>query len=52
MLGAWDNDGSRLNRPELTDYLDADGGIVLPEGANVVTFLDRHIADIGDGGHS
>ena len=52
MLGARDNDGSRLNRPELTDYLDADGGIVLPEGANVVTFLDRHIADIGDGGHS
>src|ERR1700743_3599388 len=48
MLGAWDNDGSRLNRPELTDYLDADGGIVLPEGANLVTFLDRHIADIGD----
>src|ERR1700757_2051725 len=49
MLSAWDNDdGSRLNRPELTDYLDADGGIVLPEGANVVTFLDRHIADIGD----
>ena len=43
MLGARDNDGSRLNRPELTDYLDADGGIVLPEGANVVTFLDRHI---------
>src|SRR5271170_6006481 len=48
MLGVWDNDGSRLNRPELTDYLDADGGIFLPEGANVVTFLDRHIADIGD----
>jgi len=48
MLGAWDNDGSRLNRPELTDYLDADGGILLPEGTDVVTFLDRHIADIGD----
>jgi hypothetical protein len=48
MLGGWDSDGSRLNRPELTDYLDADGGIVLPDGANVVTFLDRHIADIGD----
>ena len=42
------NHGSRLNRPELTDYLDADGGIVLPEGTDVVTFLDRHIADIGD----
>ena len=40
MLGAWDNDGSRLNRPELTDYLDADGGIVLPDGANGVTFLE------------
>src|SRR5882762_10488160 len=48
MLGGSDNYGSRLNRPELTDYLDADGGIVLPEGTNVVTFLDRHIADIGD----
>src|ERR1700722_9111668 len=38
----------RGNRPELTDYLDADGGIVLPEGVSLVTFLDRHIADIGD----
>ena len=40
--------GGRGNRPELTDYLDADGSIVLPEGVNLVTFLDRHIADIGD----
>src|ERR1700737_3048671 len=40
--------GGRENRLELTDYLDADGSIVLPEGVNVVTFLDRHIADIGD----
>jgi len=32
----------------LTDYLDADGSIVLPEGVNLVTFLDRHIANIGD----
>src|SRR6201993_4152713 len=49
MLSAWDNDdGNRVNRLELTDYLDEDGGIVLPEGANVVTFLDHHIADIGD----
>jgi acyl-CoA synthetase (AMP-forming)/AMP-acid ligase II len=48
MLGASDNDGSRLNRPELTDYLDADGEIVLPEGVNMVTFLDRHIDDISD----
>src|ERR1700739_2174805 len=48
MPGTSDNDGARLNRPELADYLDADGGIVLPEGANLVTFLDRHIADIGD----
>lgn len=38
----------RGNRPELTDYLDADGGIVLPDGVNLVTFLDRHIANIGD----
>jgi acyl-CoA synthetase (AMP-forming)/AMP-acid ligase II len=36
------------NRPELTDYLDADGNIVLPEGVNLATFLDRHIANIGD----
>src|SRR5580693_4347549 len=38
----------RRNRPELTDYLDVDGSIVLPEGVNLVTFLDRHIANIGD----
>jgi acyl-CoA synthetase (AMP-forming)/AMP-acid ligase II len=49
MLGAWESDGSRLSRPELSDYLDADGEIVLPEGVNVVTFLDRHIEDIADG---
>jgi fatty acyl-AMP ligase FadD32 len=48
MPGISDNDGAGLNRLELADYLDADGGIVLPEGANLVTFLDRHIADIGD----
>ncbi len=40
--------GGRGNRPELTDYLDADGSIVLPEGVNLATFLDRHIANIGD----
>jgi acyl-CoA synthetase (AMP-forming)/AMP-acid ligase II len=40
--------GGRENRPELTDYLDADGSIVLPEGVNLVTFLDRHIDNIGD----
>jgi fatty-acyl-CoA synthase len=40
--------GGRGNRPQLTDYLDADGSIVLPEGVSLVTFLDRHIADIGD----
>jgi fatty-acyl-CoA synthase len=40
--------GGRGSRLELTDYLDADGNIVLPEGVNLVTFLDRHIADIGD----
>jgi len=38
----------RGNRLELTDYLDADGGIALPDGVNLVSFLDRHIADIGD----
>jgi acyl-CoA synthetase (AMP-forming)/AMP-acid ligase II len=42
------NDSSRVDRPKLTDYLDAAGGIVLPYGVNLVTFLDRHIADIGD----
>jgi fatty-acyl-CoA synthase len=49
MRSATGNGGDgRGNRPELTDYLDADGGIVLPEGVSLVTFLDRHIADIGD----
>src|SRR6202012_4192679 len=49
MRSASANEGSgRGDRLELTYYLDADGGIVLPEGANLVTFLDRHIADIGD----
>jgi acyl-CoA synthetase (AMP-forming)/AMP-acid ligase II len=33
---------------DLADYLDADGNIVLPEGATVVTFLDHHIATAGD----
>ncbi|WP_240563019.1 fatty acyl-AMP ligase [Mycobacterium sp. IS-1264] len=42
------NDGGGVDRPKLTDYLDADGGILLPHGVNLVTFLDRHIADIGD----
>src|ERR1700751_3045350 len=42
------NAGGRGNRPELTDFLDADGGVALPEGVNLVTFLDRHIDDIGD----
>jgi len=40
--------GGRETRPELTDYLDADGKIVLPDGVTLVTFLDRHIANIGD----
>jgi acyl-CoA synthetase (AMP-forming)/AMP-acid ligase II len=48
MAGALANGGGRLNRPQLTDYLDADGSIVLPAGVNLVTFLDRHITDIGD----
>ena len=51
MLVASDNDGSRLNRPQLSDYLDADGEIVLPEGVNVVSLLDRHIDDIGNDRH-
>ena len=49
MSGASDNEGdTRVSRPELTDYLDADGGIFLPEGVNLVTLLDRHIDNIGD----
>jgi acyl-CoA synthetase (AMP-forming)/AMP-acid ligase II len=39
---------TQVSRLELTDYLDADGSILLPEGANLVTCLDRHIATIGD----
>jgi acyl-CoA synthetase (AMP-forming)/AMP-acid ligase II len=46
MAGASDS-GGRLDRPQLTDYLDADGSISLPDGVNLVTFLDRHIDDIG-----
>src|SRR6201996_3819903 len=49
MRSAAGNEGSgRGHRLELTDYLDADGGIFLPEGVSLVTFLDRHIASIGD----
>ena len=48
MRGALRNEGSRFQRPELTDYLDADGEIVLPDGVNLVTFLDRHIDEIAD----
>src|ERR1700761_3716210 len=48
MAGALENSGGRLDRPQLTDYLDADGSIVLPPGVNLVTFLDRHIDEIGD----
>jgi acyl-CoA synthetase (AMP-forming)/AMP-acid ligase II len=49
MRGASANEGgTRSSRPELTDYLDPDGGIFLPDGVNVVTFLDRHIDSIGD----
>jgi len=33
---------------DLADYLDAEGNIVLPEGATMVTFLDHHIATAGD----
>ena len=48
MASAPAHGGDGRNRPELTDYLDADGGIVLPENVNLVTSLDRHIATIGD----
>lgn len=36
------------SRPELVDYLDEDGNIVLSAGISLVTFLDRHIANMGD----
>jgi acyl-CoA synthetase (AMP-forming)/AMP-acid ligase II len=49
MGSASGNEGAgRGSQLQLTDYLDADGGIVLPEGVNLATFLDRHIASIGD----
>ncbi|BBX48118.1 fatty acyl-AMP ligase [Mycobacterium cookii] len=48
MADAFRNEGSRFDRPELTDYLDADGSIVLPDGVSLVTFLDRHIDSVGD----
>ncbi len=48
-MGSVSNEGGRRgSRPELTDYLAVDGSILLPEGVNLVTFLDRHIANIGD----
>ncbi|HEY1839881.1 MAG TPA: fatty acyl-AMP ligase [Mycobacterium sp.] len=48
MGGGWNDSDIRVSRPELTDYLDEDGEIFLPEGVNLVTFLDRHIDNIGD----
>ncbi|MGB7162848.1 MAG: fatty acyl-AMP ligase [Mycobacterium sp.] len=49
MRSAAANEGDgREDRLELADYLDGDGSIVLPDGVNLVTFLDRHIANIGD----
>src|ERR1700752_3033248 len=42
-----DEGGGRGDRLELTAYLDADDGIVLPEGATPVTFLAPHTPDIG-----
>jgi acyl-CoA synthetase (AMP-forming)/AMP-acid ligase II len=32
---------------KLEDYFDADGGIALPDDANLTLFLDRNIADFG-----
>ncbi|MEZ0050780.1 acyl-CoA synthetase (AMP-forming)/AMP-acid ligase II [Mycobacterium sp. MAA66] len=48
MGGAIEIDCAQRARLDLADFLDANGGIVLPDGTNVVSFLDRHIANIGE----
>src|SRR5580704_5171335 len=32
----------------IEDYLDADGAISMPPGVNLISFLDRSIAEVGD----
>ncbi|MDZ4267810.1 MAG: fatty acyl-AMP ligase [Mycobacterium sp.] len=33
----------------IEDYLDRDGGIAIPDGLTLTSFLDRNIAELGDG---
>ena len=33
----------------IEDYLDRDGGIAIPDGLTLTSFLDRNVADLGDG---
>ena len=40
--------GGRGNRPATDPYLDASGHIVLPDGINLSSLLDRNIAECGD----
>ncbi len=40
--------GGRGNRPTADPYLDSAGHIVLPDGINLSTLLDRNIAECGD----
>jgi fatty-acyl-CoA synthase len=42
------NGGGWGNRPKAGDYLDAEGRIVLPQGINLIYFLDRSIAHFAD----
>ena len=32
----------------IEDYLDSDGGIAIPAGVTLTSFLDRNVADLGD----
>ena len=43
-----DGGGGRGGRPTAAEYLDEDGHIVLPDGINLSSLLDRNIAESGD----
>src|ERR1700739_847910 len=38
----------RVERRRLEDYLDAEGNIVIPDGATLISVLYRNITDLGD----
>lgn len=40
--------GDRGNRPSAADYLDANGRIVIPDDVNLISLLQRNIAEVGD----